>query len=233
MSIHPKPLETPVAGNPAVAPSPPSITASIVNPYSAPPPPPRPARPATVSSLLRLLISAATASLVLAATVVYVVWLVSGPLPPMFSVSSASLLTDSLTTSFDVTFAVRSFSHSSGIRYTEAEASVTYGGGDSVVAKSALPPLHQGSDSSIFIRARFVAEGTRVLAAIADDRAVKGIVEFGFGFRAVAYFRSSALRPKRHLLMVHCCDVPFGFTNSTAAVLFLSGPQRPCKVELP
>ncbi|KAK1303307.1 hypothetical protein QJS10_CPB11g00331 [Acorus calamus] len=222
MSIHP---------NPAVAPSPPPITASIVNPNSAPPPPPRPARPATVFSLRRFLIYAATASLLLAATVVYVVWLVSGPLPPMFSVSSASLHTDSLTTSFDVTFAVRSFSHISGIRYTEVEASVTYGGGDSVVAMSALPPLHQGRDSSIFIRARFVTEGTRVLAAIADDRAAKGFVEFGFGFQAVAYFWSSALRPKRYL-MVHCCEFPFRFTNLTTAVLFLSGPQRPCKVEL-
>ncbi|KAK1310406.1 hypothetical protein QJS10_CPA08g01373 [Acorus calamus] len=202
MSIHPEPPEIPVAGYPALAPSPLAATDH------------QPKHP------LRRLIIIAAAVLSFAAFVAFYVWFISEPCLPKFSVSSASLHGLSTTASFNVTFSVRNPSQRFGIRYAEAEASVTYGGWDSVVAKSALPPLYLGSDSSTVIRAWLVA-------AIADDWAVKGTVEFGFWIRAVAYLRSSALRPRRHHMMVYCCDVPFRFTNSTAAVL--SDPQRPCK----
>ncbi|KAK1310408.1 hypothetical protein QJS10_CPA08g01371 [Acorus calamus] len=245
MSTYPKPPEVTVTGYPASSapPPPPPFTASTAYPYPAPPPPPyaapyhHPYQPyqSPYRLFLRPLMIIAAAVLLAAGITTFIVWLVIRPRLPEFSVSSASvsgLSTDaqSLTASFNVAFSVRNPSKKAGIGYDGVEAAVFYGG-DSVV-KTTLPPLYQGSGNSTIVRARLVAVGTYVppgmVKGIADDRAAKGTVSFGFAIRAAAYFRSGAWRPRQHLLTVYCDGVPFRFANSTAGVF--SGPQKPCKV---
>ncbi|KAK2969123.1 hypothetical protein RJ640_017238 [Escallonia rubra] len=196
--------------------------------YAAAPADPYAAHRAT---FLRRIFAVLIASVIIAGTVVFIVWLVVRPRIPQFRVDSVALSnfnssSSLLTGNWDVRLTVRNPNSKANLAYDDINALMYYRRAS--LAETMIPPFAQGTKNVTAVRATFAAAGTYVdrwvLDGINADRA-SGKVDYTLMIMARVRFKAGAWRARRRLLRVVCPNLS---VNSSSGSLV--GGSRGCRV---
>ncbi|KAK3032763.1 hypothetical protein RJ639_034912 [Escallonia herrerae] len=183
------------------------------------------------ATFLRRIFAVLIASVIIAGTVIFIVWLVVRPRIPQFRVDSVALSnfnssSSLLTGNWDVRLTVRNPNSKANLAYDDINAYMFYRRVS--LAETAIPPFSQGTKNETAVRATFAAARTYVEKWVLDglntDRA-SGKVDFTMTILARVRFKAGAWRARRRLLRVVCPNL--SVNNSSGSLV---GGSRGCRV---
>lgn len=190
------------------------------------------------NTFLRRVIVFAIASLVIAGTFVFIVWLILRPKLPEFRIDSLSLsnlkLNNSLiTANFDLRFTVRNPNKKMTLYYDDVAAAVYY---DYVsLSDTTVPPFFQEKRAETGQKASFATSGAYVDSRAFDEmnreRARRGAIGFNVRMFARVRFKAGAWRARRRFVRVYCKDLSVGVPTNKSSGNLLGG-SRQCRVGL-
>ncbi|CAH2049773.1 unnamed protein product [Thlaspi arvense] len=229
----------PATGYPRPPPYSHSSAAGTAYPYGAPPP--RTAYyqqpyPSPRATFLRRLFAILVATLIIAGTIVFIIWIVLRPRLPHFQVDSVTLSNFNLSSSslitgnWDVRFTVRNPNHKLSLYYDNIDAFIYYKGES--LAETTLPPFVQGKKNQTAMRATFAASSAYVDKWVVDDingDKAKG-ASVSFNARMLARIRyKSGLWARRRFWRIYCGELPVSLSaNGTGGTLV--GGTKECRV---
>ncbi|XP_020246247.1 NDR1/HIN1-like protein 10, partial [Asparagus officinalis] len=146
-----------------------------------------------------------------------------------FEVSDFDLSSNSFTSDFNLSIAVRNPNKKSSIRYDEVHVAVLYNTvniksvidtNDDLIAETSVAPFNQSARVVTNLEASCavgVYTDDDIVSAIRSEQSKGGgAVTFGVRFISVVKFKAGAWRTRRHYLRVYCDDIRVGLKNLTA-----------------
>ncbi|XP_055835556.1 NDR1/HIN1-like protein 10 [Solanum dulcamara] len=216
---------------PYAAPPPSSAAYYHNNPYYQPNP-----YAAQRTTFLRRVIGIAIASMVIAGTFVFILWLVLRPRLPEFRVDSMSVsnlnLTNSLiSANWDLRFTVRNPNKKMTLYYDDVAAAVFYD--DVSLSDTTVPPFFQDKRVETIQKASFATAGAYVDNRFFDmmnkERSRRGAIGFNVRMVARVRFKAGAWRARRRFVRVYCKDLSVGVGSKNSSGTLLGG-ARQCRV---